>query len=94
MRREKEELGLSALVEEKSETKVKISKSMVKMVTLLLLNPGAYGQQENENEENFTADENKSQTFQVFGWLTYILVFVSYTILVARAHGLATPSGR
>ena len=73
---------ISALVEEKSETKVKVSKSMVKMVILLLLNPGAYGQQENGCEENFTVDENKSQTFQIVEWLTYILMFVSYTILV------------
>ena len=73
---------ISALVEEKNETKVKVSKSMVKMVTLLLLNPGAYGQQENESEENFTTDESKSQIFQVMGWLTYILMFAIYTILV------------
>ena len=73
---------ISALVEEKNETKVKVSKSMVKMVTLLLLNPGAYGQQENESEENFTTGESKSQIFQVMGWLTYILMFAIYTILV------------
>ena len=74
---------ISALVEEKSETKVKISKSMVKMVTLLLLNPGAYGQPEDGSEENFTADENDGQTYRSHGWLIYILVFVIYTIFVA-----------
>ena len=58
-----------ALVEEKSETKTKISKSMVKAVTLLLLQPGAYGQPDNESDENLTtsSDNSRNQPTMVGG---------------------------
>ena len=74
---------VNAVMEGTSNLTSKIPTSMVKMVTLLLLNPGAYGQPEDGSEENFTADENDGQTYRSHGWLIYILVFVIYTIFVA-----------
>ena len=75
-----------ALVEEKSETKTKISKSMVKAVTLLLLQPGAYGQQENESDENLTTSSANSRSQTNYGWWSvYILMFLIYTVIVFGA---------
>ena len=73
---------ICALVNDENETKIKVSKPMVKMVTLLLLQPGVYGLPEGETEENYTIEEYEGQNYKVSGWLVYTLMFLVYTIVV------------
>ena len=81
MKEVKDEM-ICALVTDESEIRAKVSKSMVKMVTLLLLQPGVYGLPEGETEENYTIEEYEGQNYKVFGWLVYTLMFLVYTIVV------------
>ena len=60
MKEVKDEM-ICALVTDESEIRAKVSKSMVKMVTLLLLQPGVYGLPEGETEENYTIEEYEGQ---------------------------------
>lgn len=52
-----------------NETKVKISKSMVKMVTLLLLQPRVYGVHENGSNESYNPEELDNQKVGGYGWM-------------------------
>ena len=69
-------------VEENSETKVKISKSMVKMVTLLLLQPRVYRVHEDGSNESYNLEEFDNQKVGGYKWSYYIMAFLLYTIMV------------
>ena len=67
-----------SIVEGNNTTQVKISKSMVKMVTLLLLQPRVYGQHAEESNESYHSEK------KIGGYKMgcYILVFLVYTIMI------------
>ena len=71
-----------SIVEENSVTSWKISKSMVKMVTLFLLQPRAYGQFAEESNDSYQSENiDEEQTGGSRLWF-YIFVFLAYTIMV------------
>ena len=71
-----------SVVEENSTTSVKISKSMVKMVTLFLMQPRVYGQYAEENNESYQGEELNEKKTGGCRLRFYILVFLVYTIMV------------